>query len=78
MLYREVYLELPLPYKWISEYRSRHGIGGEGATAGGVGKKKDTLQNKEDVLLCRGLLDEVRTFFEQKFCLQAENSDRKK
>ena len=26
--------------------------------------KKDTSQIKKDVLLCRGLLNEVRTFFE--------------
>jgi len=26
--------------------------------------KKDTLRNKKDVLLCRRLLYEVRTFFE--------------
>jgi hypothetical protein len=30
----------------------------------GSEKKKDTSQREEDVLLCRGLLNEVRTFFE--------------
>jgi hypothetical protein len=64
MLDREVHWEVPLPYVRISEYRSRQGIGGEGAAAGGAGKKKDTLRKKEDVLLCRELLDEVRTLFE--------------
>jgi hypothetical protein len=51
MLGREVHWEVPLPYRMVSEYRSRQGIGGE---AGAAGKKKDTLHSKEDVLLCRG------------------------
>ena len=54
MLDREVHWEVPLPFKRISEYRSRQGIGGEVGTAGGAGKEKDTLRIKEDVLLCRG------------------------
>ncbi|MCK4751132.1 MAG: recombinase family protein, partial [Bacteroidales bacterium] len=60
LLDREVHWEVPLPFKRISEYRSRQGIGGEVGTAGGAGKEKDTLRIKEDVLLCRELLDEVR------------------
>ncbi|NOR33156.1 MAG: hypothetical protein GQ579_00600, partial [Bacteroidales bacterium] len=64
MLDREVHFKVPLPIKMISEYRSRQGIGGEVGAAGGVLMKKDTLQCEEDVLFCRGLLNEVRTFFE--------------
>ena len=65
MLDRKVRLEVPLPFKRISEYRSRHGIGAGVGSAGGAGKEKDTYRSMEDVLLCRGLLNEVRTFFEQ-------------
>ena len=64
MLDREVHWEMPQPYKMITEYRSRQGIGGEAIAAGTVLKKKDTLRYKEDVLLCRGLLNEVRTHYE--------------
>ncbi|NOR34634.1 MAG: hypothetical protein GQ579_08150 [Bacteroidales bacterium] len=64
MLYREMHWEVPLPYRMISEYRSRQGIGGEIVASGGVLMKKDTSLCVEDVLLCRGLLDEVRTLFE--------------
>ena len=64
MLNGKVHWQLTLPYKRITEYRSRRGIGGEAGSSGGAGKKKDTLQNKEDVLLCRELLDDVRTYFE--------------
>jgi len=65
LLYREVHWEVDLPFKRISEYRSRHGIGGEVVSAGWVEMKKDTLRRKEDVLLCRELLNEVRTYFEK-------------
>ena len=54
LLDREVHWEMPQPYKMITEYRSRQGIGGEAVAAGGVLKKKDTSQIKKDVLLCRG------------------------
>ncbi len=54
LLDREVHWEVPRPFKWISEYRSRQGIGREVGSAGGAGKEKDTLCFKEDVLLCRG------------------------
>ena len=64
MLDREVRWEVPPPFRMISEYRSRQGIGGEAGAAGGPGMKKDTSQCEEDVLLCRELLDEVRTLFE--------------
>ena len=64
MLDREMHWEVSLPFGRISEYRSRQGIGGEVGTAGGAGKEKDTLRIKEDVLLCRELLNEVRTYFE--------------
>ena len=61
---REMHWEVPLPYRMISEYRNRQGIGGEVGFGGGVLMKKDTSQKEEDVLICRGLLDEVRTLFE--------------
>ena len=64
MLDREVNWEMPSPFRMISEYRSRHGIIGEAGAAGRAEIKKDTLRIKEDVLLSRGLLHEVRTFFE--------------
>ena len=64
MLGREVHWEVPPPFRMVSEYRSRRGIEGVLRSAGGAGIKKDTLRYKEDVLLCRGLLNEVRTFFE--------------
>ncbi len=54
MLDREVHWEMPQPFRKISEYRNRQGIGGEAVAAGGAGKGKDTLRSKEDVLLCRG------------------------
>ncbi len=59
LLDKEVHWEVPLPYRMVSEYRSRQGIGGKVGVAGGAGKKKDTLHSKEDVLLCRGR--EIRT-----------------
>jgi len=65
MLDREVRFEVPLPFKRISEYRSRQGIGREVGSAGGAEKEKDTPQRKEDVLLCRELLYEVRTYYER-------------
>jgi len=59
------YIEIDeLSLRLISKYRSRKGIGGEAGAARGALMKKDTLQRKEDVLLCRGLLNEVRTHFE--------------
>jgi hypothetical protein len=64
LLDREVHWEMPSPFRMISEYRSRQGIGEKAGAAGGAEIKKDTLRIKEDVLLCRGLLHEVRTFFE--------------
>ena len=54
LLDREVRLEVPLPFRQISEYRSRYGIGGGAGQAGGAGMKKDIPQRKEDVLFCRG------------------------
>jgi hypothetical protein len=49
------YIEIDeLSLRLISEYRSRRGIGGDAGSAGGPGKKKDTSQYAEDVLLCRG------------------------
>ncbi len=65
MLDREVHWRVPPPYRMISEYRSRRGIEGEVGSAGGAAKEKDTSQCEEDVLLCRELLNEVRTFFER-------------
>ena len=64
MLDRKVHFEVPLPFKLISECRSRQGVGAGTGTIGGAGKEKDTLRSMEDVLLCRELLNEVRTFFE--------------
>ena len=64
LLDREVHWEVPPPFGRISVYRSRQGIGGEAGAADGAGTIKDTSQCEEDVLLCRGLLNEVRTFFE--------------
>jgi hypothetical protein len=64
MLDREAHFKVPLPFKMISEYRSRQGIRGEAGAAGGVLMKKDIPLSVEDVLLCRGLLHEVLTFFE--------------
>lgn len=63
MLDREVHWKVPLPFKQISEYRSRHEIGAGTGPAGGAGKEKDTACKMEDVLLCRKLLNEARTFF---------------
>ena len=64
MLDREVHWEVPFPFTKISEYRSRQGIGGKIVASGGAAIKKDTPRIKEDVLLCRGLLNEVRTYYE--------------
>ena len=60
MLDREVRLEVPLPFRRISEYRSRYGIGAGEGKLGGTVKKKDTSQSEEDVLLCRG--SKIRTY----------------
>jgi len=64
MLDREVHIKVLPPFRMISEYRSRHRIEEEVSATGGAGKEKDTLRPIEDVLLCRGLLYEVRTHFE--------------
>jgi len=54
LLDRKVQFEVPRPFRMISEYRSRKGIGGKAGFAGGSAKKKDTSQCVEDVLFCRG------------------------
>ena len=60
LLDKEVRFEVPPPFRWISEYRSRQGIGGEVGSADGAGKEKDTDLREEDVLLCRG--SKIRTY----------------
>ena len=72
MLDRKVYCKVPLPFGWISEFRSRQGIGAGTGPAGGAGKEKDTPRKKEDVLICRELLNEVRTFYEHEMTNQGD------
>ncbi len=49
MLDREVRMEVPLPFRRISEYSSQQGIGAGAGQTGGGAKGKDTSQMKVDV-----------------------------
>jgi len=42
-------------------------VKGMAGKPGGALMKKDTLRIKKDVLLCRELLNEVRTFYEREY-----------
>ena len=58
---KEVLLDLVPPFDLVSKYPAF--LGGRHKQV--CIKEKDTVLNKEDVLLCRSLVNEIRTFYEQ-------------
>jgi hypothetical protein len=51
---KKVQLDVVPPFSFVSAYRRRRGISGDGALIGGGKKEKDTNPKMEDVLSCRG------------------------
>jgi len=63
---KKVLLDVVPPFAFVSAYRSGRGLWPDCGEPGGGKKEQDTDQKMEDVLSCRKLLYEVRTFFQQK------------